>query len=84
MDAVRKKEMRVHITLLDVHFATIARDLIFFMLIDSLVEGEMDQVTRLEIRATLMYVSVGWAMPDYCYTRYHIPASLYPPLTGLR
>lgn len=70
MDAVRKKEMRAHITLLDVHFATIARDLIFFMLIDSLVEGEMDQVTRLEIRATLMYVSIGWAMPDYCYTRY--------------
>lgn len=84
MDAVRKKEMRAHITLLDVHFATIARDLIFFMLIDSLVEGEMDEVIRLEIRATLMYVSVGWAMPDYCYTRYHIPASLSPPLTGLR
>lgn len=61
--------MNAHVTLLDIHFATIARDLLLCMLIDCLAQGELDADAHLEVQTTLVYVYVGWAMPKYCEAR---------------
>jgi hypothetical protein len=61
--------MKAHVTLLDIHFATIARDLLLCMLIDCLVQGQLDATARSEVQTTLVYVYVGWVMPDYCEVR---------------
>jgi hypothetical protein len=61
--------MKAHVTLLDIHFATIARDLLLCMLIDHLAHDELDVTARLEVQMTLVYVYVGWVMPEYCQVR---------------
>lgn len=62
----QKPEFKAHLTLLDIHFATIARDLLLCMLIHILVENQLEADARLEVQTTLVYVYIGWAMPDYC------------------
>ncbi len=59
----------VHLTLLDVHEVTMARDLCTFLLLDEL-NRTTDATGRTEIKATLMYMFCGAAMPSYCYRRF--------------
>ncbi|KAG5637440.1 hypothetical protein H0H81_004549 [Sphagnurus paluster] len=53
---VEKKALKTHITVLDIHFATVARDLVLFWLLNKLVEEKLDAISRLEIQAALPIV----------------------------
>ncbi|RPD61780.1 hypothetical protein L226DRAFT_506692 [Lentinus tigrinus ALCF2SS1-7] len=64
----RRAVFHTHLTLLDIHAATIARDLTMFLLLDQLNHTK-NATARLEIKATLMYIFCGVAMPSYCYRR---------------
>ena len=55
-------------TLLDIHDATMARNLCVLMLLHHL-NLEADAIARAEIKTTLMYMSCGVAMPRYCHER---------------
>lgn len=66
---VKKNKLHAHLTLLDIHDATVARDLTVLMLLHDLSQA-LDTTTRAEITATLMYVYCGAAMPSYCYDRF--------------
>ncbi|KAI9060061.1 hypothetical protein FKP32DRAFT_1656899 [Trametes sanguinea] len=68
LSKLKKAKFRAHLTLLDVHEGTIARDLCIFMLLQALMD-ESDPVARTELQATLTYTYCGAAMPDYCYNR---------------
>ncbi|KAI0719798.1 hypothetical protein C8T65DRAFT_802334 [Cerioporus squamosus] len=59
---------RAHLTLLDIHAATLARDLCIFLLLDQL-NHTSDATAKTEIKATLMYIFCGAVMPPYCYDR---------------
>jgi hypothetical protein len=65
----QRKDLKAHLTLLDIHFATIARDLLLCMFLHTLAEEQLDADARLELQASLVYIYVGWAMPDYCSER---------------
>lgn len=65
----RRERLRVHLTLLDVSDATIARDLCIFMLLDEL-NKTTDTTERMEIKATLMYAFSAPVMPPYCAQRW--------------
>lgn len=65
----RRERLRVHLTLLDVSDATIARDLCIFMLLDEL-NKTTDTTKRMEIKATLMYAFSAPVMPPYCAQRW--------------
>ncbi|KIJ64313.1 hypothetical protein HYDPIDRAFT_112299 [Hydnomerulius pinastri MD-312] len=65
----KRKHLKVHMTLLDIHSGTIARDLLMLMLLNELIEGQPSEIERAEIMCTLMYVFIGWIMPSYCATR---------------
>jgi hypothetical protein len=56
---------RLHLTLVEIHPATLARTLLIFELIEriSLAENPMNE---LELETTLFYLYVSLAMPDYC------------------
>jgi hypothetical protein len=56
-------------TLLDIHPAIIARNLLFFMMIDILAQDALDPIDRLEVQTTMIYVFIGWIMPSYCEKR---------------
>ncbi len=64
----KRSRFHAHLTLLDIHDATIARDLTVLMLLHWL-NNTTDVIERAEIRATLMYTFCGVAMPGYCYDR---------------
>lgn len=64
----RRERLRVHLTLLDVSDATIARDLCIFMLLDEL-NKTTDTTKRMEIKATLVYAFSAPVMPPYCAQR---------------
>ena len=64
----KQSKLRVHMTLLDIHDATIARDLCILMLLHQL-NSEPDAIGKAEIKATLMYTFCGVVMPAYCYDR---------------
>ncbi|KAI0737514.1 hypothetical protein C8Q80DRAFT_1115040 [Daedaleopsis nitida] len=68
MGAKGQADFHAHLTLLDIHDATIARDLCIFMLLHQL-NGTNDETVRTEIKVTLMYVFCGAVMPSYCYQR---------------
>ncbi|KAI0357688.1 hypothetical protein OH77DRAFT_1421780 [Trametes cingulata] len=65
---VKQDKFRAHLTLLDIHDATIARDLCVLVLLHQLAEAT-DSVVRAEIKATLTYTFCGAAMPVYCDDR---------------
>jgi hypothetical protein len=56
---------RLHLTLVEIHPATLARTLLIFELIEriSLAENPMKE---LELETTLFYLYVSLAMPGYC------------------
>ena len=56
---------RLHLTLLEIHPATVARTLLIFELIEliSLTENPLEE---LELETTLFYLYVSLAMPGYC------------------
>ncbi len=54
--------------MLDIHEATIARDLCMLMLLEDLTHAAEPEV-RDEIKATLMYMFLVPVMPSYCYIR---------------
>ncbi|KAI0357689.1 hypothetical protein OH77DRAFT_1502792 [Trametes cingulata] len=60
--------LHAHLTMLDIHDATIARDLCMLILLDQLITTT-DAATRIEIKATLMYMFLAAVMPSYCYDR---------------
>ncbi len=64
----KQKRFHAHLTLLDIHDATIARDLSLLMLLHDLNRTK-DPMSRVEINATLMYMFTGMAMPSYCHER---------------
>ncbi|KAJ7780170.1 hypothetical protein DFH07DRAFT_465077 [Mycena maculata] len=70
LDKKRQAAFRVHITLLDIHPAALARDLCMLLLLDQLVDTSPENsVTRAEILATLFYTFAGVVMPGYCFSR---------------
>ncbi|KDR73934.1 hypothetical protein GALMADRAFT_250621 [Galerina marginata CBS 339.88] len=72
LGVAHKHAMKAHITALDIHFASVARTVILFMLVNALMtarEGGEGPETMLEIQATLVYVYVGWIIPSYCHAR---------------
>ncbi|KAL6298482.1 hypothetical protein BKA93DRAFT_65275 [Sparassis latifolia] len=64
----KRSKLHVHMTLLDIHPAMLARDLCIFMLVNELMECT-DSTAQTEIRATLMYTFAGVVMPRYCLER---------------
>jgi len=66
----QKTVVRFHLTALDIHPTTIARDLILLLLLNELVDGQtVAPETKAEIIATYMYAFVGVMTPDYCHKR---------------
>ena len=67
----QKTVARYHLTALDIHPTTIARDLVFLLLLNELVDGQtINPETKAEVIATYMYAFVGVVMPDYCHNRW--------------
>lgn len=64
----RRAAFRTHLTMLDIHDATIARDLCMLILLEDLAHADEPHV-RDEIKVTLMYMFLVPIMPNYCYTR---------------
>lgn len=64
----RQATFHTHLTMLDIHEATIARDLCMLILLEDLTHADEPHV-RDEIKATLMYTFLVPLMPSYCYTR---------------
>ncbi|PBK68015.1 hypothetical protein ARMSODRAFT_1005025 [Armillaria solidipes] len=65
-----KKHFRVHLTLLDIHPTTLARDLVPFVLMDDLIASRNSEEDEAEIKATLFYTYFGILMPSYCHHRF--------------
>ncbi|KAI0357691.1 hypothetical protein OH77DRAFT_1435494 [Trametes cingulata] len=68
LPADKQRIFHTHLTMLDIHDGTIARDLCMLMLLDQLVNAP-EAALRAEIIATLMYVFVAPVTPSYCYDR---------------
>ncbi|KAK0437373.1 hypothetical protein EV421DRAFT_1828683 [Armillaria borealis] len=66
----KKKHFRVHLTLLDIHPTTLARDLVLFVLMDDLIASRNSEEDEAEIKATLFYTYFGILMPSYCHHRF--------------
>ncbi|OCH87485.1 hypothetical protein OBBRIDRAFT_837319 [Obba rivulosa] len=70
LSEAKRPKLRVHMTLLDIHPATLARDLIMFRLLSYLVsDSDLSKLDLWEIHATLMYTYGGVVMPAYCFAR---------------
>ncbi|KAJ7147614.1 hypothetical protein C8R43DRAFT_1010132 [Mycena crocata] len=70
LDTTRQEAFRVHITLLDIHPAPLARDLCILLLLEQLMETPSENsVARAEIISTMFYTFAGVVMPEYCYDR---------------
>ena len=65
----KRSHLKTHVTLLDIHPAIMARNLLLFMMIDILVQDTLGALDRLELQATIVYVFIGWIMPSYCEKR---------------
>lgn len=67
----KRKKFRLHITLLDLQPAALARDLVMLMLLNDLVEHkDPKSVDYLEQMTTVFYTYTATIMPDYCEARY--------------
>ena len=70
LGASQKKDLKAHVSLLDINYPIIARNLILYILVDQMIAAEDgDEKTRLEIQATFVYVYMGWIIPSYCHAR---------------
>ncbi|KAF9526018.1 hypothetical protein CPB83DRAFT_908722 [Crepidotus variabilis] len=68
LTAKQKKDVKVHITVNDIHFVAITCNLLQLLLLDELMNGR-DELVRLELEATLVYIYVAWIVPDYVHDR---------------
>ncbi|KAH9476906.1 hypothetical protein JR316_0010822 [Psilocybe cubensis] len=67
----RKNEtdrLSVHMTLVDIHPATLARVIVIFALLDKILVARTknDQTSVDELHSTLLYLYISIIMPDYC------------------
>lgn len=62
--------MKAYVTLLDIHPYMMARNLLFFMMIDALVQDKLEAIDRLEVQAAMVYIYIGWIVPSYCEKRF--------------
>ncbi|KAF8962202.1 hypothetical protein BDZ97DRAFT_1920671 [Flammula alnicola] len=60
--------LRIHLCLVDIHPATIARTLVMLAIIEKVLQTRKsgDETRRAELHATLFYVLMAALMPDYC------------------
>lgn len=65
----KRTQLRVHMTLLDIHPTILARDLCILMLTHQLNTPELTAIEKTEIHATIMYTYTCIIMPDYCFDR---------------
>ncbi|TFY79515.1 hypothetical protein EWM64_g4494 [Hericium alpestre] len=78
----RQAALKVHMTLLDIYPASLARDLCMFLLLNDLIENEYDEETIAEIKATIAFVYLAIIIPSYCWDRYQkVVAELRSRLT---
>ena len=76
----QKTAVGFHLTALDIHPAAIAKNLVFLLLLNELVDGQaITPETKAEVIATHMYAFLGVIMPNYCHKRWAW-YSLYSPL----
>ncbi|KAJ7036536.1 hypothetical protein C8F04DRAFT_953716 [Mycena alexandri] len=69
MDEKRQGAFRVHITLLDIHPAPLARDLCMILLLDEMITAGDNSIVKAELLSTMFYTFAGVVMPGYCYNR---------------
>ncbi|KAJ3509541.1 hypothetical protein NLJ89_g5174 [Agrocybe chaxingu] len=62
-------DFSVHLTVVDIHPASIARNLIMFTLLDEISRNrpKKDSARVVELYATLFYLSTSIILPDYCH-----------------
>ncbi|KAF8876829.1 hypothetical protein BD779DRAFT_1677583 [Infundibulicybe gibba] len=65
----KRDSFQLHITMLDIHPATLARDLCVMLLLDQLLSVGKDGIEKAEVMATIFYTYVAVVMPSYCETR---------------
>ncbi|KIM41915.1 hypothetical protein M413DRAFT_71143 [Hebeloma cylindrosporum] len=58
--------LKVHLTLMDIHPAPLARNLVIFSLLDQ-IRLSKDSSKRVELHAALFYLYTSIIMPDYCH-----------------
>jgi hypothetical protein len=62
----KNANFKVHLTLMDIHPATMARILVIFSLLDQ-IRLSKDSSKRVELHAALFYLYTSVLMPDYCH-----------------
>ncbi|KAL0952807.1 hypothetical protein HGRIS_007032 [Hohenbuehelia grisea] len=83
LTAMKKLQLKAHLTSLDRHYASISKMLIICVLIDTLVDQAytLKDEDRLEVQTTLFYSYVGWVLPSYCEKR--LMSAIHSLITGL-
>ncbi|KAK7056830.1 hypothetical protein VNI00_002547 [Paramarasmius palmivorus] len=64
----RRKLLRFHLTLNDINAHALARDLCLFSLLLQL-KGATDDMSKEELRMTILHLWLGIIMPPYCFIR---------------
>ncbi|EPQ55702.1 hypothetical protein GLOTRDRAFT_128915 [Gloeophyllum trabeum ATCC 11539] len=67
LDPSKKADVRIHLTLLDIHPAVLARGLLILSLPHKLTDEGLHKTERLEIRATVFHAFCGYVMPGPCH-----------------
>jgi hypothetical protein len=62
----KNADFKVHLTLMDIHPAPLARILVIFSLLDQ-IRLSKDSSKRVELHAALFYLYTSVLMPDYCH-----------------
>ncbi|KAF5371689.1 hypothetical protein D9758_003390 [Tetrapyrgos nigripes] len=69
LSKLHKKELNVHLTLLDIHPTALARDLIIMLLLEDLISAK-SRTECDEIKATILYTFASALMPPVCFQRF--------------
>ncbi|KAI0315921.1 hypothetical protein OF83DRAFT_1129611 [Amylostereum chailletii] len=67
--SARRAQIKAHITLLDIHPTMVARDLVVFMLMDLLVQGNESPASEIEIKGAIFHTFMGVLVPN-AYNRW--------------
>ncbi|KII90183.1 hypothetical protein PLICRDRAFT_40377 [Plicaturopsis crispa FD-325 SS-3] len=65
----KREALKAHVTLLDIHPAMMARNVLLFMMLNEIVENKVEGLDRLEVSAAITYLWLGVVMPPYCERR---------------
>lgn len=69
-NVLKKKDtgLSVHMTLIDIHPATLARVIVVFSLLHQILHARVtnDNARKVELHATLFYLYTTMLMPAYC------------------